>query len=372
MRITFLHLTNFRNYLEERVEPEPGINLFVGSNGQGKSALLEASYLLATSKSHRTSRDSDLIRVGSDWARVAGEVDRDERGEILLDITLARREKKTVRINRAKHDKVGDIVGQLNAVIFSSADLDMIKGDPSFRRRFLNLEISQVSPQYVYSLGRYKRVLEQRNSVLKDAKYGKFSPKTLDLWDEQLVQYGSTLIEKRLVFLRRLSEMAEPIYGQLAGGVENLVISYEPSVRLNDPKNLDDVKARFEAELSAARENDIHRGTTTRGPHRDDILFRVNDLDVRYFGSQGQQRSSALAIKLAEIGLVEEMVGEAPVALLDDVAAELDEDRRSHIFELTAGRCQLLVTATSVNELPADVVAQSTVFNVSNGTVKKT
>lgn len=371
MRITFLHLTNFRNYSDERVNPDPGINLFVGSNGQGKSALLEASYLLATSKSHRTSRDSDLIKVGSEWTRVAGEVDRDERGEVLLDIILARKEKKSIRINKVKHEKVGDIVGQLNAVIFSSADLDMIKGDPSFRRRFLNLEISQVSPQYVHSLGRYKRVLDQRNSVLKEAKHGRYNPKALDVWDEQLITYGSILIEKRLVFLRRLSEMAEPIYSQLAGGVENLVISYEPSIKLNEPANLEDVKRHFEAALSAARNNDILRGTTTKGPHRDDILFRVKDLDVRYFGSQGQQRSSALAIKLAEIGLVEEMVGEAPVALLDDVAAELDADRRRHIFEFTAGRCQLLVTATSVNELPEDVVSESTVFNVSAGTVKR-
>ncbi len=364
-------MANVRNYSEGTIVPEPGLNIFVGPNGQGKSAILEAIYMVATSKSHRTSRDSDIIRVGQDWARIALEVDRDERGEISLDVTLARNEKKIVRINKVKHDKVGDIVGQLNAVIFSSSDLEMIKGDPSNRRRFMNLEISQVSPQYVYGFGRYKRVLEQRNSVLKEWKYGNRSSGPLEVWDDQLVGYGAILIEKRLSFLRRLAELAEPIYDQLSGGTEKLDVFYEPSVKVEQPKNLDEIKEVFKQALLRSRDHDIARGTTNKGPHRDDIGFKVNDMDVRYFGSQGQQRSVALAVKLAEIGLVEEIVGESPVALLDDVGAELDFDRRSHVFDQTMGRCQTIVTATSVRDLPEEVVAQGTVYNVTAGTVQK-
>jgi DNA replication and repair protein RecF len=371
MRITRLQLTNFRNYAEQTLEPDTGTNLFVGPNGQGKSAILEATYLLATSKSHRTTRDVDLIKIDSEWARIAGEADREEREEVLLEITLARKEKKTVRINKVRHDKIGDIVGQLNAVIFSSTDIDMVKGDPSHRRRFLNLEVSQVSPQYVYALGRYKRVLEQRNATLKDARIRGISSNELDIWDEQLSTYGSVLIEKRLAFLGRLSEIAEPIYLKLSGGKETLDIEYEPSVGLKEEKSAEEIKRTFSGEMAESREHDLHRGTTTRGPHRDDIVFKVNGMDVRAFGSQGQQRSAALSVKLAEIELIEEMVGETPVALLDDVASELDEQRREQVFDLTSSRCQLLVTATSVSEIPSRVVSNSSVFNVSAGTVKR-
>jgi DNA replication and repair protein RecF len=276
-----------------------------------------------------------------------------------------------IKINHAKHEKVGDLVGQLNVVIFSSVDVDMVKGEPSHRRRFMNLEISQVSPQYVYALGRYKRVLEQRNSVIKEAKVGKGNGKSIDVWDDQLAGYGSIMMEKRLVFIRRLSEMSEPIYDQLSGGRENLLISYEPSVKLNTPSSLEEIRDIFTRELQRSREHDLARGTTTKGPHRDDISFKINGLDIRNYGSQGQQRSAALSMKLAEIGIIEEMVGESPVTLLDDVGAELDEQRREQVFALTLGRCQILVTATSTSELPADAVRLSKVFNVTAGVVQR-
>jgi DNA replication and repair protein RecF len=179
------------------------------------------------------------------------------------------------------------------------------------------------------------------------------------------------MIEKRLVFIRRLSEIAEPIYDQLTGGLENLEIAYEPNVTLDEPKSLEDTRRSFAEQLARAREHDLVRRTSTKGPHRDDVSFQVNEMDIRAYGSQGQQRSAALAVKLAEIGLVEEMVGEPPVALLDDVAAELDEQRRAQVFDLTFGRCQTLVTATSLRELPEEIVRGSEVFTVASGTVQK-
>lgn len=371
MRITKLRFTNFRNYEDSSIEPGPDMNILIGPNGQGKSALLEAIYLLATSKSHRTARDSELIRLGSDWARISSEVDRQQREEVLLEITLSRTEKKSVRINKVRHAKIGDIIGRLNAVIFSSADLDMVKSEPSNRRRFMNLEISQVSPQYVYAMGRYKRVLEQRNIVLRESRRGLINGKSIEVWDDQLVTYGSIMMEKRLVFLRRLSEIAEPIYEQVSGGREELRLVYEPNVKLDELKKLEDIRSSFKNQLKAARENDLLRRTTTKGPHRDEISMRVSGMDVRAYGSQGQQRSVALAIKLAEISLMEEMVGEPPVALLDDVAAELDETRRAQVFELTLGRCQTFVTTTFAGDLPSEVVRGSDLFEVEKGTVRR-
>lgn len=348
------------------------MNVLIGKNGQGKSAILEAMYLLATSKSHRTSKDSDLIRIGSDWAKVSAEIDREEREEVLLDMTLSRCEKKAVRVNKVKHGKIGDIVGQLNSVIFSSADLEMIKSDPSHRRRFMNLEISQVSPQYVYAYGRYKRVLEQRNNVLRESRHGAVNTKALDVWDDQLASYGSIMIERRKLFVSRISEIAEPIYNRLTGGRECLDIGYRPSVKIDGSGTLHEIRELFDSEIKNARENDLLRKTSTKGPHRDDLCFRVNGLDVRVYGSQGQQRSVALAVKLAEIGLLDEMVGEPPVALLDDVTAELDEERRMQVFDLTLGKCQTFVTTTSPNDLPAEVIEKSEVFRVISGTVNKT
>ena len=371
MRITKLHLSNFRNYEDTSFQPEGGMNILIGQNGQGKSALLESVYLLATSKSHRTSRDSDLIRIGSDWARVAAEVDREEREEVLLEMTLSRKDKKSVRVNKVRHEKIGDIVGQLNAVIFSSADLDMVKSDPSHRRRFMNLEISQVSPQYVYALGRYKRVLEQRNTVLRESRQGRVNDKALEVWNNQLAEYGSIMIERRLMFIKRLSEIAEPVYNRLAGGGENLEVNYNPNVRLESGMSHQEIRDSFSKEIEDATQNDLIRRTSTKGPHRDDICFKVNGLELRAFGSQGQQRSVALAVKLAEIELIEEMIGEPPVALLDDVTAELDDERRRQVFTLTFSNCQTFATTTSSNEIPTEIVGKSEVFEVISGTVRK-
>ncbi len=373
MRITRLHLRNFRNYVDDSLEPGEGINAFIGQNGQGKSAILEACYVLSTSKSHRTAKDSDMIRLDEDWARISAEIDREEREDTEVEITLARNAKKTVRTNRVKKDRVGDIVGQLNAVVFSASDLDMVKSEPSHRRRFLNLEISQVSPQYVYALGRYKRSLDQRNSTLKEIKRGNAHGKqrSLDVWDEQIASYGAILTEKRMGFLKRLAEIAEPIYTQLSQGTEKLELLYEPSVNVVGLESIEDIKQSFLAQLCNVRDRDFLRGTTTKGPHRDDIAFKVNGMDVRSFGSQGQQRSVALSVKLAEISLIEEMVGEAPVALLDDVGAELDDERRRQVFDLVLGKCQTLVTATSLRELPTAATESATVFTVTAGTVQK-
>ncbi|MDO8682105.1 MAG: DNA replication/repair protein RecF [Armatimonadota bacterium] len=371
MHIREIQLNNFRNYASQRIEPGPAINIFVGPNAQGKSNLLEAVYLLATTKSHRTNRDTDLIRVGEDTARAYADVVREEQNDIKIEVILSRLEKKIVRLNKVRHSKIADAIGQLNAVIFSAEDLEMIKGDPSERRRFLNLEVSQLRGEYVYALGGYKRALEQRNALLKTLKAHGHGAETLSIWDEQLTGFGSIMLKARFDFITHLAEIASRIHSQLTGGVEELEIQYEPSVSVNETDTVEEVADRFKNDLLECRQQELARGITVRGPHRDDISFRINGMDARYFGSQGQQRTTALAVKLAEIQLAEDMVGEPPVVLLDDVMAELDERRRSHVFDLTFGKCQTFATATGLDEFSNEIISDSAVFNVSSGEVAR-
>lgn len=369
MYIRSLNLVNFRNYEKLDFYPSSEMNLLVGPNAQGKSAVLESIYFLATSKSHRTSRDNDLIKLGENVTRVCAEVKRSVRNDVTLEIAFGRTEKKTLKIDGVKHQKLGDIAGQLNAIIFSNSDIDMVRGEPSKRRRFLNLEISQVSPQYVFALGRFKKVLEQRNNLLKNIKNGRARADALMAWDTQLVTYGSVLFIKRAKFIKTLARAAEDVFNSLTGKLENISIFYKPSLEVDESDSEENIKERFFNELSLRRDNDISMGTTTKGPHRDDITLQVNGLSAKEFASQGQQRTVAISLKLAEIELMRQYTSESPVVLLDDVMAELDEARRLHILELTAGKCQTFITTTHINELDSGFISDANVFEVKFGKV---
>lgn len=369
MYIETICLANFRNYEHLEFKPSSGLNILVGQNAQGKSAILEAVYMLATSKSHRTSRDMDLIKVGENFARASVDVIRTQRNDVNLEIILSRQEKKTVKINKVKHPKIGDIVGQLNAVIFSNSDIDMVRGEPSQRRRFLNLEISQISPQYIYALGRYKRVLDQRNNLLREIKQGAGSASDLDLWDSQLAQYGAVIFVRRAKFVDILAASSARIYATLTDNSEEFRITYKPNISINSTDTEKDVETKFSHILSAKREGDIMRGTTSAGPHRDDISLTIGGMAARDFASQGQQRSAAIAMKLAEIDLIEESAEESPVVLLDDVMAELDETRRARILDVTLGRCQTMITTTSLDDVGGGAIESGSVFMVKAGEV---
>lgn len=369
MYIGTLRLANFRNYEQLEFHPSRGLNVLLGRNAQGKSAVLEAVYLLATSKSHRTSRDQEMIRIGETIARVVANVERSVRNDVVLEIVLSSASKKIVKINTVKHPKIGDIVRQLNAVIFSSSDIDMVKGEPSRRRRFLNLEISQISPRYVYAFGRYKRVLDQRNNLLREARIGIASASGLEVWDRQLATYGATVIAHRNEFVNYLSGAAANIYASLTEGAEKLNVVYKPSLDIRPDAAEREIEQAFARTLAGKREVDLSRGTTTVGPHRDDLLVMVDGLAAREYASQGQQRTAAIAMKLAEIGVMEESAGESPVVLLDDVMGELDETRRAHVLSLTLGRCQTFVTTTHLTDLGDALPEGASVFEVETGKV---
>lgn len=384
MRVTRLELFDFRSYSSLRLEPGPGLNLFVGPNAQGKTNLLEALYALATTKSNRAGRDSEMVRFGADACRIVAMVERTTSGDVELEMAIGAAgatnivgERKVVKINHGRQQRVTDLIGSFNAVLFSSTDLDIVRGDPEERRRFLNYEIAQVSPRYVLALGAHKRALEQRNRLLKDLKWG--SPHadvgSLDAWSAQLVEHGAKLIERRRAYLDKLTSHAADVHSALTNGGETLVVEYQPSFPLPEAAiTAEEIGEAFLQSLAPLRRDEIQRGSTLLGPQRDELCFRVGAsketaIDVKTFGSQGQQRTVALSLRLAERRLIEEMVGEPPAVLLDDVLSDLDEARRGQIFALALSGGQTFLTTTDLGAIPADVVARATIWNVRTGEV---
>ena len=375
MHVTSLKLENFRNYGTLCIEPGEGLNIFVGLNAQGKSNLLESLYLLATSKSSRAGKDTELVRFEQPLARVTADVIRAKNSDIEVEIALSHTEKKTARINGIKHTRLAEVIGQLNAVLFDSGDLEIIRGEPSVRRRFLDLEIAQTSPRYVLALGAYRKTLEQRNRLLRDLRDGRVpasARESLPAWNEGLSQHGARLIERRRLFLERLAQLASETHRTLSDERDSLEVAYQPSFPLDGLTDAEEIQSRFLTELAGVAGEEAARGTTVRGPQRDDIAFLVNGSDCRLYGSQGQQRTVALSLKLAERQLIEELVGEPPLLLLDDVLSDLDDARRALLFDLTArAGSQTFLSCTNLRAFSKGVLERATVYAVSAGEVTK-
>ncbi len=375
MHVTSLKLENFRNYGTLCIEPGEGLNIFVGRNAQGKSNLLESLYILATSKSARAGKDTELIRFEQAATRITADVIREKNSDIEIEMALSQTEKKVARINGVKHTRLAEVIGQLNAVLFDSGDLEIIRGEPAVRRRFLDLEISQTSPRYVLALGSYRKTLEQRNRLLRDLRDGRvpFSARdSLPAWNESLAQHGARLIERRRLFLERLAQLAAETHRTLSDQRDHLDVTYLPSFPLDGLTEADAIHARFLTELASVAGEETARGTTLRGPQRDDIAFLVNGADCRLFGSQGQQRTVALSLKLAERQLIEELVGEPPLLLLDDVLSDLDDARRSLLFDLTArAGSQTFLSCTNLRAFSKGVLKRACVYSVTAGEVAK-
>ncbi len=375
MHVTSLNLENFRNYGTLRIEPGNGLNIFVGRNAQGKSNLLESLYILATSKSSRAGKDVELVRFGQPSARIVADVVREKTGDIEIEMSLSQTEKKAARINGVRHTRLSEVIGQLNAVLFDSGDLEIIRGEPSVRRRFLDLEIAQTSPRYVLALGSYRKTLEQRNRLLRDLRDGRVpgaARDSLPAWNEGLAQHGARLIERRRLFLERLAQLASETHRTLSDERDDLRVTYLPSFAIDGLTEASAIQGRFLEELALVAGEEAARGTTARGPQRDDIAFLVNGQDCRLFGSQGQQRTVALSLKLAERQLIEELVGEPPLLLLDDVLSDLDDARRGLLFDLTArAGSQTFLSCTNLRAFAPAVLERAAVYSVTNGEVTK-
>lgn len=360
MRITGLKLHNFRNYASLELVPEPGINVFTGLNGAGKTNVLEAFFLCALGRSHRTGRDGELIRLGEQEGMVLVRLDT-RGGTRSIRCELRSGERKKVSLDGSPLQRSGELMGCLNVVMFSPEDLVLIKGGPQERRRFLDMELSQLKPAYYYTLQQYNIALKQRNNLLKEPDC--LQNDMLELWDEQLSKLGARIMADRAQFCRALSREAGSLHDHMSGGKETLEVFYDPDIRCADEGLLRESIAEA---LINGLERDMYRGFTGAGPHRDDLGLRLNDLDVRTFGSQGQQRTAALSLKLSEIALIRRIRGENPVLLLDDVFSELDGRRQKLLLSAVEG-CQCFITCTGLEELGelGDVPLQ--VYAVSGG-----
>lgn len=357
MIIKSIELRNFRNYEELDIHFDSHTNILYGDNAQGKTNILEAAYMSGTTKSHKGSRDKEIIRFNQNESHIRTIVRKNEK-DYQIDMHLRKNGAKGVAINKIPIKKASEIFGILNIVFFSPEDLNIIKNGPLERRRFIDLELCQLDKLYLSDLSRYNKVLNQRNRLLKDICYRQELIDTLPVWDTQLLSYGRSIIKKRRQFVEELNEIISEIHSRISGGKEHLVLKYEPSI--------DDIF--FEDELMRAKSRDLKICQTTVGPHRDDLLFSIEDVDIRKYGSQGQQRTSALSLKLSEIDLVKRSIKNTPVLLLDDVLSELDSSRQNYLLNSITD-IQTIITCTGLEEFVRNRFEINRIFQVVNGKV---
>ena len=356
-----LHLLNFRNYADQAVAFAAPKTILVGENAQGKSNLLEAVELLATLKSHRASRDRDFVRRSLDdaeppetpmtVARIAAVVDRlGATHELAIDLRV--RGRRSLRLDGQGIRKRADFLGQVNAVVFSSLDLDLVRGGPAERRDWLDGMLFQLEPVYADIYDRYRQVLKQRNALLKSSDG--IDTSLLAGWNAQLVATGTRTIRRRARLIQRLQPLAEKWHRAISGGRETLAIAYQPQVEIpHQQPSTQEVQAQFWAEIERLASAERARGSSLVGPHRDEVVLAIDGAPAKQYGSQGQQRTLVLALKLAELELIETVVGQPPLLLLDDVLAELDLHRQERLLEVISNRVQTLVTTTHLDSFDA-------------------
>ncbi|HHU63474.1 MAG TPA: DNA replication/repair protein RecF [Clostridiales bacterium] len=365
MYIELLKLVNYRNYNNLKLDLIPGLNVLVGDNAQGKTNILESIFFSCTGKSHRTSRDRELIRVNKEECFILTELQREE-GKNVIEIRLKQQGKKIIKINGVAIRRLSELMGNLNVVIFSPEDLRLIKEGPRERRRFMDIQLCQMRPKYLYNLQQYNRILNQRNTLLKKIQTKAGLKKTLSIWDRQLVTQGCNIIKTRHWFLEKLGDIALNLHSDLTMGRETLNIKYVSSIEYND---LYEIEQSFMKVIEKNRERDIMLGSTQKGPHRDDFDIYINELDLKSYGSQGQHRTAALSLKLSGIDIIKEDVGEYPVLLLDDVMSELDT-RRQQMLMSNLSRVQSVVTCTDLSWTDHARGFDKKIFHVKQGRVK--
>lgn len=357
MYIESIQLSNFRNYESLEMVFDKGTNILYGDNAQGKTNILEAVYLCGTSKSHKGSKDKEMIRFQQEESHIRMMVKKDEMS-YKIDMHLRKNKAKGVAINGIPIRKARELLGIVNLVFFSPEDLNIIKNGPAERRRFLDSELCQLDKIYLTDLAGYNHIVNQRNKLLKDLYVQPKLKDTLDIWDMQMVNYGRNIIEKRKNFVEELNEIVHQIHRNLTGGLENLEVVYEPNVNSDE----------LEKSLSRNRERDIRMKMSSSGPHRDDLCVMINGIDIRKYGSQGQQRTAALSLKLSEIYLVKKRIKDTPVLLLDDVLSELDSSRQTYLLD-SIHDIQTMITCTGLDDFVSHQFEINKVFQVVKGEV---
>ncbi|MDF2698851.1 MAG: replication/repair protein RecF [Haloplasmataceae bacterium] len=365
MDIKSLSLLNFRNYSHLDIKFSNKLNIFIGNNAQGKTTLLESIYLLAISKSHKTSKDKDLIKFNESYSKVCTVLKKSDL-ELKLEIIISNQGKK-VSINNVEKKKISEYIGTFNVVMFAPEDLDIVKRDPINRRKFLDIEIGQTSSIYIHNLNQYNKILKQRNEYLKSTQINKtIDFPYLDILTEQLAIYAEKILNKRIEFIKKLNVYANKIHEHISNYHEKLYLEYISSFSRDLSKlNLNQIIEVYKKNYNT----DLLKGSTQMGIHRDDFRLFVNDIDVSIFGSQGQQRTTALAIKLSLIDFIKDETNFYPIVLLDDVLSELDDLRQSQLLDCIQEKVQTFVTTTNISGIKKEIIDKSDIFFIENGNI---
>lgn len=363
MRLNSLQLVNFRNYDNLHLEFNKKVNLLVGRNGQGKTNIVESIYMLAFGKSFRTNKDKEIIKFETENLYVGGSFSK-EHTNGLIEIGISKN-KKGIKVNKIHIQKIHELLGNINVVIFSPEDLRLVKEGPKERRLFIDKEISQIMPKYYSYLTNYNKILFQRNQLLK-SKY--LDNALLEVYDESLARYGSYIYILRRDFIKKIAKVANNMHKNLTDGIEDLSITYKNQMGINDEDTVDTVYDKFLEKLKSNREQDMETRTTKYGLHKDDLNIFVNGLDVRLYGSQGQQRTASISLKLSEIELIKNEIGEYPILILDDVFSELDETRQKLLVD-NLSVVQMFITTAEVSHKNIFDKSKTTIFNIKQGCV---
>ena len=357
MYVESLALRNFRNYEALDIIFSDKLNILYGDNAQGKTNILESIYLSATTRSHKRAKEKDIIRFGEEESHIRINIKKRDVGH-RIDVHLKKIGNKGIAIDGIPIKKSTELFGLINIIIFSPEDLSVVKSSPGERRRFMDMEICQLSRIYYSNLSKYNKILDQRNNTLKQIAYRNGVEDVLDVWDDQLVDVGSSIIKERQNFINMLNEVIKEIHKNLTSEGEEIELKYEPNV---ESDNFDDV-------LKEKRNIDIKNTTTMSGPHRDDFGIFINNVDVRKYGSQGQQRTAALSLKLAEIELVKKIINDNPILLLDDVMSELDSKRREALLN-SIKDIQTIITCTGYDDFIKQRINVDKIYKISNGKI---
>lgn len=358
MYVKSIRINNFRNFSQQELDVFNGINILFGDNAQGKTNFLEALYLSGTGRSWRTNSERELILFGSEEAYIEVVVCNNDIVD-KIGVYLSKDMKKVITVNHNQIKKLGELYGILCIVVFSPDDLSLVKAGPLQRRKFMDVELCQLNKIYYYNLKQYYHVLKQRNNLLKEISRDSSLKDTLSVWDEQLSIFGCKIIEYRRDFINDIQEYGTRIHKEISNSSEELKIMYHSSIREDE----------FIARLKKNRERDIYLGSTTQGIHKDDLVFNINGNDARIYGSQGQQRSVCLSVKLAEIKLIKEKKNIQPVLLLDDVLSELDEGRQRYLLDCI-GDVQTFITSTGVEAVTGKLRGNKQVYRVCGGVIE--
>ena len=371
MKLTNLQLQNFRNYESVQLEFTDGVHVFIGENAQGKTNLMESIYALAMTKSHRTTNDKELIGWNKEFATIKGTVEKTAT-KTNLELQFSKKG-KIAKVNYLEQKRLSSYLGNLNVILFAPENLTLVKGSPQNRRKFVDMELGQMSSLYLYDLVEYNRVLKQRNTYLKQLAIKKKQPdEYLEVLSEMLSELASKIVFHRLDFMKQLEALAIPIHDQLSLGREKFSVSYQATIPLEDGLTASQMKEIYMNQFKKNQTREADQATTLIGPHRDDLIFYLNEVPVQTYGSQGQQRSTVLSLKLAEIELMKLSTGEYPLLLLDDVLSELDDDRQTHLIKAIENKVQTFITTTSLDGIKQQFINEPVVIPIEKGTILKT